>query len=254
MSCGEADAGFMGSAFNSLLSKLPYVDAAYETRGARVIDADVSPCWWSDDGNIEAYTLRQGGALMIPVISHETENTPVKISAATEKAGLDKDAETYSWVFDMEDPRQFSREEMLSPDWRGKSIMRKRFVKKEEKLGDRLEVGITARPLLLSLVLVTQVPAMTCGVNGRNAQILLPGTLDVDISGRLDHDLKKLDLKITSRKDKAEIMAYFPGSWGEPRILSGADEISCLKKDEFGMTFYVFGVNKGTSNITLMQK
>jgi hypothetical protein len=251
MSAGEADAKFMGSTFNSLLSKLPYIDAAYETRGTRIVNTNISPCWWRDDGNIEAYTLKQGNAFLIPVISHESENIQVKLTAETEKSGLDKNSETYFWVFDMEDPWQFTKEEMLNPDWRQKSIMRKKFIGKEDKLGDKLNVTVTARPILLSMVLVTQVPALICTVNGRKAQILLPSTVDIDINGKLDYSSKKLNLKISSRKDTAEIIAYFPGAWGEPQIFSGNKKIDYQKNTEFGLEFYKFNVVKGESDFEL---
>ncbi|MFA6716727.1 MAG: LamG-like jellyroll fold domain-containing protein, partial [Victivallaceae bacterium] len=220
MSAGEADAEFMGSTFNSLLSKLPYIDAAYETRGVRIVNTDILPCWWRDDGNIEAYTLRQGNAFLIPVISHERKNTQVRLTFSSEKAGLDKNSETYFWVFDMEDPWQFSKAEMLSPDWRQKSIMLKRFLKKQKKLGDKIDIPLTVRPKLLSLVLVTQVPALIYAVNERKSQILLPSTVDIDINGKLDYGSKKLQLTINSRKDTAEVIAYFPKAWGEPQIFS----------------------------------
>ena len=69
---------------------MPYIDAAYETRGLRVVNASLSPCWWQDEGNIEAYSLKQGNDFFIPVISHESKNTTVNLKANTAKANWTK--------------------------------------------------------------------------------------------------------------------------------------------------------------------
>ncbi|MDD2709465.1 MAG: hypothetical protein PHV34_15875 [Verrucomicrobiae bacterium] len=252
---GEADAVGMGGFWNSLLSKMPYINAAYEMRGAKVVEADVSPCWWKDDqSQIEACTLRQGGAAFIPVISHEKDAGKTKVSADTAGLGLDPSAETYFWVFDMTDPRQFKKDDVLKPDWLKTSIMTKRLIKKSERLEKRIEIEIETRPNLLSLVMITQIPAAICSVNGKPSQILLPHTLDIAVEGKLDGTAKTSTLRINSRKDAAEIMAYFPAAWGEPKILADGKPAASEKVSGFNLPFHKFQVGKGETRITLTCK
>ncbi|MDD2706863.1 MAG: hypothetical protein PHV34_02545 [Verrucomicrobiae bacterium] len=250
---GEADVKEMGSRWNSLLSKLPYIDAAYQMRGARIVDANASPCWWRDDGDVETYSLRQGNTSFLSVISHEKEKRMIRLSADAAKLGLEKNKETYLWVGEMFHPWQFTKANVVDPAWRNTRIMDNRFIGKRVLSAERIECEIPVRPELLSVMVMSHTPAWIYSVNGLVSQLFMSNTLDAGLEGQLDYQTKSLRLRVNSRKEKAEIMAYFPAEWGEGEIVSENKQIVFKINNEFGLRCFKFAVGEGKRVFELKQ-
>lgn len=250
---GEADAKEMGSFWNSLVSKMPYVNAAYETRGLKMIDGEISPCWWHDNSiDLEAYTLTQGENAFIPVISHKNNETSVTVSANTTKLGLNKKLETYVWCFDMLDPWSITKDEVVKPEYRNKLIMTRKLIDVKTSLEDRISIETKARPKLLSMLVTSQVPAVIYSLNKRPAQLLLSNTLDAKIEGRIDHPRKINLLKVESPEKDIEILAMAPDEWGKISIeVDDRKVIDFKENNEFGKRFILIPLSKGNHNIEI---
>ena len=82
-----------------LLEKLPYVEAAYETRRMQWLEADLEPDWRTDrDTEIEAYALKHGQSAVLSVIDHREAAGSATISADTAALGLEPNRPVYAFV------------------------------------------------------------------------------------------------------------------------------------------------------------
>lgn len=249
---GEADYQAMGSAWYSLKSKMPYINAAYEMRGVKIVDADISPCWWKVDTEIEAYTLKQGNASFIPIINHNGNTEKITVSANTRGLGLDPNRETYMWLFNLKDPWEIKVEDVRDSAWDSTPIMSTSFLGKRDELDRRVSLTVKVRPRLLSLAMLTQTPALIYSVNNRISQILLPSTLDIDIQGNIDRKKKTVSLEISSRKETAEILIYYPQEWGKANVLMDGISVDYTECNQFSNRFLKIGTNAGEHKVKVL--
>jgi hypothetical protein len=250
---GESDAKEMGSFWNSLLAKMPYINAAYETRGLKMIDADISPRWWQDDSiDVEAYSLKQGNNAFMPVISHKEYTEEIEISADAKKLGLDKSKETYVWGFDMSDPWNIKQEEVGAPEYKNKCIMAPTLLTSWKFKGERLCCKIKVRPKLLSMIVASQTPGVIYSVNRRPSQLLLSSTLDAQIEGKIDEPDKTNKLVVTSSKNTIEILAMAPAAWGRIKVkINGIETKEFEEKNKFGKRFVLLSISKGKNEVEI---
>ncbi|MDD2709464.1 MAG: hypothetical protein PHV34_15870 [Verrucomicrobiae bacterium] len=251
----EADLAEMGGFWTSTKSKMPYINAAYETRGAMLAEAHVQPCWWKEKTEIEAYSLTQGNAALIPVISHEKKPSTAAISADLDSLGLSPGRETYGWQFDMRDPWSIKKDEVLQPAWLDTVIMKPNlFLMQKLPPGKRISATIECRPELLSMVMFTQTPAFIASINGRKAQLLLPTTMDASIEGQLYRPSKTSKLNIRTKKKEIEIMALYPAKWGRPRARLDGQPLEFTEENLFGQRFIRCKIPQGNHLLTLEPK
>ncbi|MDD5698752.1 MAG: sugar-binding protein [Victivallaceae bacterium] len=250
----EADFREMKSPWLSLKSKMPYINAAYEMKNVEVVDGDISPCWWNErKTEIEAYTTRQANAGFIPVIGHNNALTHAAVSANLVKMGLPRGQELYSWKFEMLDPWKITAQDVSQPEWENKAVMKKEFLGRAVLKNDRKTFGVSLKPNLLTLIMVTASPAVIHSINGKRNQLLLPDTLGNHVEGRIDFKHKECILKTVIKGKNVKIMSLFPKNLGRPKITStgSKEEIPYTEVNEFDERFLLFMVPEGKNEIRI---
>ncbi len=175
------------------LLKLPYIEAAFETRKLQWLEADLKPDWRVDpETKIEAYALRHGSATVLSVIDHRTEAPgPVRVSADTRALGLDPERRVYAFAFGTRDirqawpalPEETRRQVNLRTGWGLDLVGRIRKATVIEPPGKRLEIEVPGEPQVLSMVILSHSCAALFSVNGRRLHYWAPEVLSARVRG-----------------------------------------------------------------------
>jgi len=175
--------------------KLPFIEAAYETRGLRWIEADLEPDWRVDpETQIEAYALKEGEAAFISVIDHrEDAGGPAVVSADTQKLGLDAGRPVYAWTFAVRDireawpalPEATRREVYRQTGWGLDLAGRLLDVEVIEKPGERIELDVPTEPHLLRMVMLSNSPAGVFSVGELRTNFWKPTNLGASVHAEL---------------------------------------------------------------------
>ncbi|MDD5698753.1 MAG: sugar-binding protein [Victivallaceae bacterium] len=240
----EADYNELGSLWLSLKSKMPYINAAYEMKEVKLIDGDISPCWWNNrETELEAYTTRQGNAYFIPVINHTDIRREVIVSADFAKMGSPPNTLLFAWEFAMTDPWEVTGKNSAAGELDRRMVIKRKYRGMFRLKNSRRTFSIGTDPYLLNMIMVTSSPAVVFSVNGRKNQLLLPQTLGTKISGQLDQKNKKCCLSVHSTDDKVKIMAFYPRLWGSCEVvLNNNQQLSFTEMNDFEERFILFEI------------
>ena len=147
---------------------LPFIEAAYETRGLRWTEADLEPDWRTDpDTQIEAYALRRGEAAIISLVDHrEDGDGTAHVSADAVKLGLNVERPIYVWTFGMRDireawptlPDSTRRDVYERSGWGLDLVGRLLRVEVIENPTQRIELAVPTEPHLLRMVILNNSP------------------------------------------------------------------------------------------------
>ncbi|NOY81982.1 MAG: hypothetical protein GXP31_13375 [Kiritimatiellaeota bacterium] len=203
---------------DELLRKLPFIEAAYETRRMRWIEADLEPDWRVNPRTeIEAYALKHGRAAVISLIDHREGNPgPAVISADTRKLGLDPAKPVCVFVFGNRDirkswkalPEGTRRAVYRRTGWGLDTVARVLDVRVIEAPGPRIELRIPTQPNLLRMAVLSTSPAALFSVNGLRVNFWAPEVLGAAVSCEKRGD--ELLLQARAPKGGAEIVVCAP--------------------------------------------
>ena len=227
--------------YEFLLLRIPYLEAAFQLRNAKLIDADISPHWRREETNIEAYTLSLDKARLIPVINHNKEKARVIVSADRDNLNMDPDRFTYTWLMKVKDASAIKEVTPIVID----SV--KLFINK--KLNSRIAYRLNLKPEELNILMITQVPGFVYSVNGQRTQILLPSTLGVDIKGQIESRQNKINLIVNSEKESCEILVIYPFAKNRFKLYVDGKEIGVIKQYVAKQVFLKVLLSKGRHTI-----
>jgi len=183
------------------LCKLPYVEAAYEVRDMRWVEADLEPDWRVDpDTEVEAYALKHGDAAVISVIDHREDAGRATISADTAKLGLDPNRPVYAFVHSLRDireawealPEAERREVYRETGWALDSVGRLLDVRVIEQPGERVELSVPTTQHILTMAVLSNSPARVFSVDGMRVNFHGTDVLGASVSGEPAGDAIRL--------------------------------------------------------------
>jgi hypothetical protein len=229
-----------------------YSRASMELAPSRIVDVGLSPCWWREDTEVEAYALRLGPAHVLTCLSHYTEPRPVKLSARREALGLEPGKQTFVWRFPVRSTDTIVRQpdpppegwDRLCPETSCRS-----FVQEDTERID-IELG-NLPPLEVRLAAVTQVPAAIVSAAGQDTQFTLPYTLDCEVKGTIDESSGTIKLRVRADKD-VDVIAWWPADRGDAVVRVGDKAVATTRFIEYDRERFVrFPVPKGETGITV---
>ncbi len=233
-----------------------YQDTMLEASGAVWKDAGIEPAWWRDhETDIQAYAFEKGNANILTVLWHvpkakakESAPQDVTISVDSSSLGLDPQKPVFVRQFFPRDPDTTPRRAGIQnePGWDRLFVKHICEIIPAGRLPERLSVKIAKlEPNLARMVLVTQVPAVFCSLEGRHTNLLLPDTLDCRIEGPFS----------TGRGYKLKVSTVYPGQIlvHKPAHFKGITvngQTAQVSQEQCGaITFMRVSVPKGTSQV-----
>lgn len=85
----------------SLDNKWPITHSLYEIQEAILVpEAEVSPCWWKEKTDIEAYGLKIGNAAFLTVHNHSKNQENVNLKANLNALGFGSNKPLNAWLFE----------------------------------------------------------------------------------------------------------------------------------------------------------
>ena len=245
------------------LKASPYINAAFELRNRKVINALISPCWWKEDTEVEAYTMKQGDACFVSLINHGLENEKVMVSVNAKKLRLNPRKKIFLWLIAPKDPLKvdFSGVTWDSPP---KELIKNRLLKVEDKVGKHINFDLELEPEIVRIVMITQSPGLLYSVNGKRTQCWLPETLDVEIRGTLKQEEKICVVSVKSKQNKCKVLIYFPKECGKIKSVrarewsegitvaaGGMKDIGYVIKEINGKRFLLIDLSKGVYEVII---
>ncbi|MCK5805050.1 MAG: hypothetical protein KAI66_19610 [Lentisphaeria bacterium] len=239
--------------YTDLLKKLPYIEAAYETRRMTWIEADLKPDWRVDSQTqIEVYALKHGGAAAISVIDHRENADLATISADTRKLGLDPGKPAYAFVFGNRDirdgwhalPEGVRREVHHDTGWGLDMVARVLDVRVIDKPGARIELRIPTQPNLLRMAVLSTSPAAIFSVNGLRVNFWTHEALDATVS--CERRGEKLLLQTHAPEGGAEIVVCAPSG----KRFSGAG-VRCFQMSDASLAIVPVGAGESAVELAL---
>ncbi len=200
--------------------RLPFIEAAYENRQMRWIEADISPDWRTDPTvDIEAYALSHGTAAVISVIDHRADqSTPAVISADTEALELNPGRPIYAFVFGMRDireawpslPESMRRAVYRDTRWALDLSARLLDIQVIDAPGERVSVSIPTTGPLLRMAFLSNSPAGVFSVNGFPTTFWGPANGGAHVSAELSPDRSRMSLTANAPEGGAEAIVLAP--------------------------------------------
>jgi len=185
----------------NLRLKLPFIEAAYETRRMQWVEADLQPDWRVDPNTeIEAYALRHGDAAVISVIDHREDTGSATVSANTGALGLQPGQPAYVWVYANRDireawpslPEQMRRDIYRETGWGLDSVGRLLDVQVIDRPGERIELSLPTTQHILTLAVISSSPAGIFSVDGLRTNFQAPAALGASVRAETLGDVIRL--------------------------------------------------------------
>ena len=181
------------------LTKLPFIEAAYEARNRQWLEADLEPDWRVDSSTeIEAYALRHDDTPVISVIDHrESPDGPAVLTADTTGLGLEPAQSIHAWFVGMRDirgswpaqpesvRRQVNSESRWGLDLAGRLLK----VETIAEPGARLRLSIPTEPHLLCMVFLSHSAGAVFAVGGLRTHLWSASNLGAAV--RTAHDAER---------------------------------------------------------------
>lgn len=201
-------------------ARLPFIEAAYENRHLRWLEADLSPDWRTDPATeVEAYALKHGPAAVISVIDHRADqSTPAVISADTAALELDPNKPVYAFIFGMRDIRQawpslpesMRREVYRDSRWALDLSARLLDIQLIDDPGERVSVSIPTDGPLLRMAFLSNSPAGVFSVSDFPTTFWAPDSGGAEVSAQLSADRSSMTLTASAPAGGAEVIALAP--------------------------------------------
>lgn len=245
--------------WSTALTRLPFINAAFETRHLEVMDAKVRPDWEQDfDTDVEAYTLRQGQAAVVSLIGHDDGPRPAEVSFDSAAIGLEPGRPAFAWLFELRDCRGFNgrltereaRQGYDSCNWAEDLAVRGEFLGTTPALAPRYVRSVTVGPLRLRMLMLTHSPAVVWSVNGRRNNFWLPTVRGVNVRGAFDEARAQTTLTCTSSAERAELLVYVPDGMEPIEVTRDGKPIS-RRLERISHTWFLrVGIARGKCHVT----
>ncbi|MBD3292411.1 MAG: hypothetical protein GF393_05775, partial [Armatimonadia bacterium] len=220
-----------------LLKKLPYVEAAYETRRMQWLEADLQPDWRVDpDTEIEAYALKHGDSAVLSVIDHRQDAGSATISADTAKLGLDPNRPVYAFVHALRDirdawealPEDERRDLYRESGWGLDTAAKLLDVQVLERPGERIELELPTTQHILTMAVLSHSPARVFSVDGLRTSFQGTDVLGCSVDGRFGDGT--VDLTLSAPEGGAEAVVVLPEgqTGGERTIVLGNHRLAIV--------------------------
>ena len=245
--------------WSSAITRLPFINAAFETRHLEVMDAKVRPDWEQDlDTDVEAYTLRQGQAAVVSLIGHGDGPRPVEVSFDSAAIGLEPGRPTFAWLFELRDCRGFNgrltepeaQEGYDSCHWAEDIAVRGEFIGRTLPIARRHVHRVTVGPLRLRMLMLTHSPAVVWSVNGRRNNLWLPTVRGVNVRGAFDEARAQTTLTCASSAERAELLVYVPHGMEPIEVTRDGKPISHGLERISHTWFLRVGIARGKCQVT----
>jgi len=159
--------------------------AAEELRDARLApEADMRPCWWREQTDIEAYALKFPRGALLTAINHSDKPQTVTLSCDLMPFGFDQSEPLHIWEFTPRTVKELEEtvcmtEAQVNELFRRKGVapyraIASRFVGNRAVGEARFELDAQIDAGRGKLFLLTQSPTLAYAVDGRPTHFLLP--------------------------------------------------------------------------------
>jgi hypothetical protein len=198
--------------------------AAFELAPSRIVDVGLSPCWWRDKTEIEAYALQMGPAHVLTCLNHYPDARPVTLTARRDRLGLQPGKRTFIWNFNVRPLTSIVRQPDPPPANWDRLCLEIACHSAIQDQAERISVDLgNLPPQLVRLAAVTQVPGFLVSAYGQDTQFLLPHNLDCTVDGTADEAARTVRLTVKADKP-CEVLAWWPQVWGKAAVaLTGAE-------------------------------
>ena len=202
------------------LQKLPFIEAAYETRGMQWIEANLEPDWRADPKTeVEAYALRHGRAAVISVIDHrESDAASATISADVAKLGLGRGKPIHAWTYAVRDirkswpalPEALRRRLYTETGWGLDLAGRLLKVETFERPEARLALSVPTEPHVLRMVFLSHSSAGVFAVAGRRTHFCCPDSLGAWVEATPSAEGRSLHVRAHAPEGGADLAVLSP--------------------------------------------
>jgi len=188
---------------------------AREMLATEFVDIGLEPAWWRDfETEFEAYTLRQGNAYFLNVISHYSDVRDGIFTLDAEKMGFEIGKPVFVWQHYIRDPAKFPKRAPALPNW---ERMFERYACEIFTLRSR-RFKITLPKLIpgrVRICTITQVPAFIHSASGQRTQLMLPEFSGCHVSGSIDVAKQRVTLHLELNQP-IEVFIHWRREWSEP--------------------------------------
>lgn len=207
--------------FKAMKARVPWANAAYEMRGAKLFDADVSPWWYAlpqgSQTEIETYTLQHNNDRFITVCNHG-KSGPVSVTVDSKKFGLVDGKTVLVWENSILNPSN-------TPNTDSGVVAQNKLTVLKPPIPPRLTVLANINNEDIRVFNVTQVPGFIAEVEGHTTEFKLVDSLDIATDGYIDNEKKEVHLVVQSKKrDNYKIAVFMPRSWSDNNIVVVLDD------------------------------
>ncbi len=230
--------GYKPHAPDELVRKYGYMKAAFEMRHLELINAKFTPCFWRNENtDVEAYLLKQGNAVYASCIGHAKETKKVSLKIDRRGLPIRLNKPVFIWQIQLEDPRVmpaemsadyekriaakedvFANKELLAK-WKAREVAKCTFIG-TSTASTSITINPEVRPSLLTMVAISEIPALVIGEGDEDCQMKVPVTADVALSGDFDLTRHSMVMKVVSVR-KCRVALLESGSRVKSAVMNG---------------------------------
>jgi len=227
-------------------SWLPYVNVAYELKDALLmyLDAGVRPWWRSEETEVDAFALGQGGTAILTAINHAGTASVTQLSASVEGLGLDRSRPVFAWVMQMADPeiRTGSEPAVVVEDF---------MMLPAPGSQERLSFSVNLPPERVKLVSVSQAPGFVYSAGDYRTQLRLSDSMKVALAGGVYAGRKRILVQAQVDRAQARVMVPVPAGWGKVQVWVDGYWVTPEWVSEAGMRFAVVSLERGEHQLVV---
>jgi len=200
---------------------LPMLNMAYELCEFFLRDAGVTPTWWLEESELEAYALGPSdrNEFCITLLSHEKEQETFPVGFDVAKTGLQPDAETYVLHYRTEKATVLWQNRLSEPEdrilyetegWSPIALPLMEPVRTYPSAHEAAKMELVVRPELAEVVGITQVPGLIWSVNGHRKYFPFSATRWGTVTGAREGDRVSL---LATCVQHGEVAVIVPDAW-----------------------------------------
>jgi len=240
------------------LAHLPFINAAWETRRLEIVDAGLAPDWQRDlETNVEAYTLRQGGAAFVFLVGHDPVPVEAEIAFDTRPMGMEPGKPYFAWQFELADCRALEgrltekeqRAAYRASNWADEIAVSGTLLEYRAELPVRFSRTLTARPQRLRMLMLTHSPALVWSINHQRRNFWVPSVRKIDLGGRLDGSECRVDC--ACGEESAELAVFVPQGQTIKRVTLDDQPTAWTPEFAGGAWFAKVGVARGNHRLAV---
>ena len=220
--------------------EIPYHQAALEMHNTRIPQVDLEPRYWMrPDSREECYVLQKGPAYFFTSLNHHDHPRDITSSADVGRLGFAPGRRLFRWDYTRRDDDAVPR--LIGPETPGWDRLFTEIRCTSRILGDEERLNVTfpnAEVDYTYVATVTQVPGVLVSKEGTECQFRLPQALRCTVDGEADEEARQVCLQARAVTD-AVIAAWWPASWGAPRVTVDGDPLDAPEQTTYGPERFV---------------